>query len=556
MSVGARGDAFLSRIISTVSSSLDLDEVLRAVVGLLSDASAVHACFVYLIDEPGDRLVLRAASAPFEHLAGEIVLERGEGLAWWAAEHREPAFIAEGLLTDPRVKVVPELEEERYQSLLCVPVFARDGSVIGVVSAHSEAPREFTQDEVDFLVTGAALVAGAIENARLYGATRARVAELEALTELAEAIAGADTLEQLLPAATDGARALLGASSCHLYLIDPGGDELVLRRSSPAQAGAPGKLGLAGLGPELRARRGRLSVPLVAESELVGLVVAEGTRSLELGRALAGQLAVGIRKVRLIERLTERNLIKDFLDDLAGGRPAGDLDGRAARLGCDLGEPHVVLAAEPVDDAAERALTTAFPGALVDRREQLLLGLVRVPRGGVSAIGEAAAAAIRDRGDAVAVGISSAARDAAAAYADAFLEARHALAGSSVVSRHPRVVAYEELGAYKYLLRIAEDAGMRDSTVDAVSRLAAYDAERQTQLLATLEEFLRRHGSISATSEALYVHPNTLRQRLRRIAEIADVDLRRDDWLMLEIAVKLARLRGALLTSDPDTRAR
>ena len=76
-------------------------------------------------------------------------------------------------------------------------------------------------------------------------------------------------------------------------------------------------------------------------------------------------------------------------------------------------------------------------------------------------------------------------------------------------------------------------------------KLAAYDAARQTRLLATLEEFLRRHGSISATSEALFVHQNTLRQRLRRIAEVADLDLRRDDWLMIEIAVKLVRLRAA-----------
>ena len=57
-------------------------------------------------------------------------------------------------------------------------------------------------------------------------------------------------------------------------------------------------------------------------------------------------------------------------------------------------------------------------------------------------------------------------------------------------------------------------------------------------------------GSISATSEALYVHPNTLRQRLRRIAELTDLDLRTDDWLMIEIAVKLVLLR---LASGMDT---
>src|SRR3990172_865281 len=76
----------LYEIISTVASSLELDEVLRAVVRLLSDASAVRACFVYLVDDEGGRLVLKAASEPYGHLVDLVVLERGEGLAWWVAE--------------------------------------------------------------------------------------------------------------------------------------------------------------------------------------------------------------------------------------------------------------------------------------------------------------------------------------------------------------------------------------------------------------------------------------------------------------------------------------
>src|SRR3954447_16737466 len=164
MDVKGRSKSFLARIVSTVSSSLELDDVLESVVRLLTEASAVHACFVYLVDDAEDALILRAASDPFGHLTGEIRLDRGEGLAWWAIEQRKPAFVPDELLADPRVKYVAELEEERYQSLLCVPVQARDGSVIGVISAHSEAPHEFTSDEVDFIVSAASLVAGAIEN--------------------------------------------------------------------------------------------------------------------------------------------------------------------------------------------------------------------------------------------------------------------------------------------------------------------------------------------------------------------------------------------------------
>ena len=59
--------------------------------------------------------------------------------------------------------------------------------------------------------------------------------------------------------------------------------------------------------------------------------------------------------------------------------------------------------------------------------------------------------------------------------------------------------------------------------------------------------------NISATAEALYVHPNTLRQRLRRIGELSGLDLRKDDWLMVEIAVKMVRLQEALGTAGPHT---
>ncbi|MGH3056715.1 MAG: GAF domain-containing protein [Gaiellaceae bacterium] len=541
---------FLYAIISTVSSSLDQDEVLGAVVRLLTDATSVHACFVYLIED--DRLVLAAASEPYAHLVGEIALERGEGLAWWAAERKEPAWIRDRLLDDPRVKYVPELEEERFQSLVSVPIVGKDGNVIGVISSHTQAPREFTESEVDVLVSSASLVAGAIENARLYEEMRRRVDELEHLTELGETLARAEALGDLLPAVVERGARLLRARDCHLYLLDPASEQLHLRASAPRGATARAEIGLAELGPEV-ARSGRstsVAVPLVANDELLGLLAASGTSEVDLARAVANQTAVAIKKIELIERLTEKNLIKDFFEGLAGGEPVPALEGRAARLGADLDQRYLVLETSPPSDELDRALAAAAPGSLFDRRDDSTRALLRLPASGHDRLLEEIRAVHERLEVPVAVGLSNMCRGAAT-FAAGFEEARHALLGTTVLQGTAGVMTYEDLGPYKYLLRMPLDAGVRDEHRDAVARVAEYDRQRSTALLRTLEEFLRRRGNISATAEALYVHPNTLRQRLRRIGELSGLDLRKDDWLMVEIAVKMVRLQEALGARDP-----
>ncbi len=87
------------------------------------------------------------------------------------------------------MKYVPELEEERFQSMVAVPVLARAGDVIGVIVLHTEAPREFDEDVLNFLVHTASLVGGAIENAKLFEETRRRVDALTTLTQLSHSLA-------------------------------------------------------------------------------------------------------------------------------------------------------------------------------------------------------------------------------------------------------------------------------------------------------------------------------------------------------------------------------
>jgi len=79
-------------------------------------------------------MVLSACSEPYASHVGLIAMAPGEGLAGWVAAHREPVFITQNAASDPRMRVFEEFEEEKYQSIVSVPLLAKDASVLGVVA--------------------------------------------------------------------------------------------------------------------------------------------------------------------------------------------------------------------------------------------------------------------------------------------------------------------------------------------------------------------------------------------------------------------------------------
>ena len=80
--------AVLYEIIHTVTSTLDLEAVLAAIVRLVNDAIVAHATYIFLAEEGGRRIVLRAASERYAHLCGRVSMGAGEGIAGLGA--REP----------------------------------------------------------------------------------------------------------------------------------------------------------------------------------------------------------------------------------------------------------------------------------------------------------------------------------------------------------------------------------------------------------------------------------------------------------------------------------
>jgi GAF domain-containing protein len=559
----------LYAVIAVVASAPDLDRVLDGVVDLLSEATECHACFVYLRD--GERLRLRAASRIYAHLVGQVEFGLDEGLAGSVARHGSPEFIRDHALADPRMKYVPEIEEERFQSMVAVPIPARSGPALGTVVLHTEAPREFDEGVLNFLAHTASLVAGAIENARLYEDTRRRVEALTRLSSLSQAIAAIDGREELYRVVTEGVRDVLRCDACQLYLLDRATGRLELASADPAGRASPwrGAEGTAVLLDLLR-RRGPASgtggatlvAPVAAGEQNLGALAAHrarpafGQEADELLRAVANQLAVALHKAELIERLTAENIVRDLFEALEKG--ATDVaEARARAAGCDLARRHVLLHVEPVQghgdprpwpavaERTEARLRRLAPGVLCDAGRESLRALVPLRAGSDDADLEELERTLRELGSAerVLIGVSTMRRGVSDGQRG-IREAGDAAHIARALVRGGGALSYTELGAYKYLVRLPLDEAPHDRHCEAIERLMEYDRRRRAQLVATLEQYLRDRRSIATTARALYIHPNTLRQRLDRIEKLSGLELADEDLLSLELAVKLVRLRS------------
>ena len=118
----------------------------------------------------------------------------------------------------------------------------------------------------------------------------------------------------------------------------------------------------------------------------------------------------------------------------------------------------------------------------------------------------------------------------------ALLQAEQAVALERGNGGKGKTTHFEDLGAYRFVL------GQPESDIEAFAAqsLGALldDEDRYSDLLKTLDAFIRLHGSVNAVARDLFLHRNTVRQRLRRIAQLTGTDLARaDDRLALQLAL-------------------
>ena len=594
-------------MMATLTSTLDLRRLLGYVVRLCAELTGCAGALVYLWDDDRERLVVRAGVEGYEQWVGRFSLAMGEGLTGWTALTRHPGMIRENPTADSRFKYVPEMNDDRFQSYLTIPVVSPSDRLLGVITMHTEAPHEFGHDDLILMNTLSGLIAVAIENAQLYGRQDRQVRVLQSLARASQAVVQTATLQHILYRLAATASGLVSADHCAVFTLDEAGTRLALETlwsatpeatANPLQAvptnGQWARL-LGATTPVVLARREHreafaafgmlaprartvLVAPMRVSERVVGTFIcfSESSRSFgsddrELLSMVASQAALAVQNARLIEALTERNVVRDLFDALMLGEE-GDLglEARAVRLGADLARPHAVAVLEatshPPDFDAEgrwlavrQDLVGKFPGSLITYRDGAMTALIRLSeRTDVERLASRlhAMKAHHERSPelVISVGVSRVCRRVSD-YPEAFEQAGQALLMGRAVRGSGAVVPFDELGAQWYLFSIAQQP-VRDTYQERLEKLLQHDRAKGSQLFRTVEVYLECMGNAKIAAEKLFIHRNTLRQRIEKILRVTGVDLlEKSRWFDLMMALRIIRLREVAQGTPREDRA-
>jgi signal transduction protein with GAF and PtsI domain len=215
----------LHRISESISSTLDLESVLKHIVEVVVEVTNADACLLYLLSDSREELILRASKNPHPKLIGRITIGLGEGITGWVARERTRVVIPSNASDDPRFKFFHNLPEDRYQAFVSVPILAKK-EVVGVINVQHKRPKRYQQGELTLLSTFANQVGGAIENARLYAAMSRKALQIETLSQVSETVTSNRLIEDILQLLVTMTAQMLNSKICSIMLLDHQGGEL------------------------------------------------------------------------------------------------------------------------------------------------------------------------------------------------------------------------------------------------------------------------------------------------------------------------------------------
>ena len=565
----------LSRLLEVsrgLGSLLNLKAVLDQVVEASRDLLGTEMSSLLLLDEGGEFLRVEAYAGISAAVARRLSTPLGENLAGLVGATGMPTRCSD-IAHDER-STLGGVCEGHIRSAMLVPL-TRNGRVLGVLAVETREQRVFDDHDEGILQLLADNAATAIETARLYAVEHDQVERLQSLldrlnsqndvmrrsreahTRLAEAALEGSGMQNLLAVLVElvpAPIAIVNQFGARLGEAAPQGDERFEELwgqcdSSPAFARDLERL-RANSGFAQTAPRGESGfwrdVPVAAAGELLGAIVVLDHEVLEEEHILILEEAANIIATELLRDRSvaeaEARAHGDLMQTLiCADAEAAGVQERAALLGHDLTAGQAVVAVLPVGEAElpePSVITSAGRRSVARAGLRGLFGMVdecavallsagdrSLSREAVERWIEAFRGELRGRAEAVELhfGISEIPCPGGEVR-EGLAHARQA-AAMCRLGEGQDVSCFEDVQLIASLIDITNDEAIERYIERTIGRLEEYDGRKHTHLAHTLEIYLDCSGVARHAAKALYLHPHSLRYRLRRIAEIQGIDL-------------------------------
>ena len=176
--------SILYQISRSISSTLELDNILKVILDFSVKISGANRGSVMLFNEKKNIFSIKAAYNLSEKIIREITFAKDENTIGWVVKNKKPLYIKD-LEQDKRFSK-KETVDYKIKQLLMVPIII-ENEVKGVISLDNAS---FTTDIINLLMSFSEQVAVAINNARLY--QKIQDSYFEIVKALAQAIEAKD----------------------------------------------------------------------------------------------------------------------------------------------------------------------------------------------------------------------------------------------------------------------------------------------------------------------------------------------------------------------------
>ncbi len=173
--------AVISDISRALSSTLNIQQIYQLLTGPIRQTLNVETLSIGLIEPvTGDILFVEKLFGPMFERLPPVRLKRGQGIAGWVAEHKEPVIITDAYSDQRFFSGIDHRSGFRTHSMICIPLQV-DERTIGILQAINRQFGRFSDHDLQLMQALGGPLAAAIENANLHADVLAEKRRVETL---------------------------------------------------------------------------------------------------------------------------------------------------------------------------------------------------------------------------------------------------------------------------------------------------------------------------------------------------------------------------------------